>query len=210
MKIKVLEVGPLASNCIILWDEGSKKGIVADPGDEPDRILDVVRSEGIHTDYIICTHGHFDHVGAVPEIKAATGAKVALHGAELELYESAGDQAGLWGFELEALPPPDILLKDGDELKTGVLTVKVIHTPGHSPGGVCLLVNGTLLTGDTLFAGSVGRTDFSGGDMGKLLESLRRIASLPHKTAIIPGHGPLSTIEKEIKTNPFYEDLKLL
>ncbi len=209
MLLKTLELGPLGANCVIAWDAGTKEGIVVDPGDEPDRIFNLLDDNGIRVKYIICTHAHFDHVGAIPELKRKTGAPVAVHGAEIELYGAVRDQAAMWGYELEDLPPPDLILKDGDELKAGPLTFLVIHTPGHSPGGICLYGQGVVITGDTLFAGSIGRTDFYGGSMERLLASLKKLASLPEDTRVIPGHGPSSTIGEEVRENPFYQGIEL-
>jgi glyoxylase-like metal-dependent hydrolase (beta-lactamase superfamily II) len=183
--------------------------MVVDPGDEPDTILSLIDEKSLIIKYIVCTHAHFDHVGAIPEVKRKTGAKIAVHGAEMGLYAAVLDQAVLWGYELEPLPAPDILLKDGDEISAGALSFRVIHTPGHSPGGICLYGQGVLITGDTLFAGSIGRTDFHGGSMEEILESLKKIASLPPETGIIAGHGPSSTVGYEVKNNPFYDDLEL-
>ena len=209
MKYKVLEVGPLGANCVIAWDESSKKGIVADPGDEPDRILDLIKSEALQITHIVCTHAHFDHIGAVSDLKEATGAVIAIHEAELEIYEGARDQAALWGYELADLPKPDLLLKDGDRIAFGGIVFEVIHTPGHSPGGICLYGQGVVITGDTLFAGSIGRTDFYGGDSALIMESLRKIARLPGQTIVLPGHGAATNIAREIKTNIFYQELRL-
>lgn len=206
MFIKRLVVGPLEVNCYII---GNEKGnaIVIDPGDEPDRIIEVIKNNGLIIDYIICTHGHFDHVGAVPDLKNATGAKVLIHKDELEIYQAARDMAAFWGYEVEDLPDPDIFVSEGDNIKAGDLNFMVLHTPGHSPGGICLYGEGLVLTGDTLFAGSVGRTDFYGGDMNQLKNSFNRLMALPEETKVLPGHGPESTIGEEKRENPFALDL---
>lgn len=195
MKIKAIAVGPLETNCYIVWDEASGEGVIIDPGDEPDRILEL--SGGLDIKYIVLTHAHFDHAGAVPELKEATGARVALHPGDLEAYRSVAEQAAFWGFDSGPMPEPDVMLEDGDELKAGALRLRVLHTPGHSPGGICLLGDGVLFSGDTLFQGSVGRTDFSGGSASQLLESFRRLMALPAETVVLPGHGPASTIGAE-------------
>jgi hydroxyacylglutathione hydrolase len=203
MIIKSLVVGPLESNCFVVGDGNSKKAMVVDPGDEPDRIMDVIRSESLIVDYIVCTHAHFDHVGAIPEIKKETGAMVVIHRDELEIYQGAADMAAFWGCNMDPLPEPDLFVDDNDEIKIGELTFRVLHTPGHSPGGMCLFGEGVVITGDTLFAGSVGRTDFHGGDMKKLRRSFDRLMSLPPSTKVLAGHGPDSTIETERAENFF-------
>ncbi len=209
MRFNVMPVGPLAANCIVVWDPVLKDGMVIDPGGEPETIMDFIEKEGISVKLIICTHAHFDHVGAVPEIKEKTGAFVAVHKDELGLYEGVADQAALWGYSLEPLPPADRLLEDGDYLEAGQIRFKVIHAPGHSPGGICLYREGVVITGDTLFLGSIGRTDFYGGDHALIMKSLAKLAALPPKTVVLPGHGPSSTIGNELENNPFYQDIDL-
>lgn len=209
MLIKSIVVGPLEVNCFIVADEGSKKAMVVDPGDEPDRIMDAIKNNDFVVEYIICTHGHFDHVGAVSDLKKETDAKVLIHNDELEIYNAAKDMAAFWGYDLDPLPDPDILVKEGESIKIGDLSFKVIHTPGHSPGGICLYGEGIVITGDTLFAGSVGRTDFHGGDMNRLKESFKRLMSLPENTRVLPGHGPETTIGREKRENMFSDELLL-
>jgi|SRR5208337_1548084 len=206
MIVKSLAVGPLQANCIIVGDEASKKAVIVDPGDEPDRITGIVSDMGLTVDIIVCTHGHFDHMGVVNDIKKETGARVALHTDELAVYKSSQDMAAVWGFSVGAPPEPDILLSDGDTLQVGSLKFTVLHTPGHSPGGICLYADGVVITGDTLFQGSVGRTDFYGGDMEKLKQSFRRLMGLPEDTKVFPGHGPATTIGREKKSNMFSEE----
>ena len=205
MIIKGVVVGPLQVNCLIVADKASKKAMVVDPGDEPDRIMDIIKDSAVSVEYIVCTHGHFDHVGAVSDLKKETGAKVMLHTDELEIYGAAKDMAAFWGYELDPLPDPDILVKEGDILKIGKLDFKVLHTPGHSPGGVCLYGDDIVATGDTLFAGSIGRSDLYGGDMNKLKESFKRLMKLPENTRVLPGHGPETTIGHEKTENIFSE-----
>lgn len=203
MIIKKLVVGPLENNCFIIADENTKDGLVVDPGDEPDRILDLINKNSFNIKYIVCTHAHFDHVGAVPDLKKETGAKIVIHRDELEIYKSTKDQAAIRGYELDPLPEPDMFVSEGDKIEVGDLRFEILHTPGHSPGGICLYGEGILITGDTLFAGSVGRTDFYGGDMEKLKRSFRRLLSLSDKIKVLPGHGPETTIGQE-RTDNFF------
>jgi glyoxylase-like metal-dependent hydrolase (beta-lactamase superfamily II) len=207
MLVKRLVVGPLEENCYIVGDESTKQAIVIDPGDEPDRIIELLRDNGFKVSAIICTHTHFDHIGVVGDIKKATGAKVLIHKGDVELYENAKDQAAFWGYDLDDIPQPDGFLSEGDNVRVGQLIFKVLHTPGHSPGGICLYGEGAVFTGDTLFHGSVGRTDLYGGDMSKLKESFKRLLSLPEDTTVLSGHGPETTIGREKRENLFAEEL---
>jgi glyoxylase-like metal-dependent hydrolase (beta-lactamase superfamily II) len=206
MLIKNIIVGPLEENCYIVADEMTKEAMVIDPGDEPERILEVIKANNLRVKYIVCTHTHFDHLGAVTDIKNETDAKIIIHKDELEIYEGARDQAALWGYDLEPLPEPDMFVDEGDNIEIGNLRFEILHTPGHSPGGICLLGEGIVFTGDTLFAGSVGRTDFYGGDMNKLKKSFLRLMSLPPETKVFSGHGPSSTIREEKTGNFFMEE----
>lgn len=203
MVIKKFVVGPLECNCFLIVDEHSKEALVIDPGDEPDRIIDFIHENSLHIKHIVCTHAHFDHVGAVSDIKQETGASIIIHQEEQETYRNTREQAVVWGFELDELPEPDELVSEGDVLEIGSLKFMIIHTPGHSPGSICLSGEGILITGDTLFAGSVGRTDLHGGDIIQLKKSFKRLMSLSEKMTILPGHGPETTIEKEKKENFF-------
>lgn len=204
MIVKTIPVGQLESNCYIIADEETSRALVIDPGDEPDRIIEELN--GLDVDYIVLTHAHFDHAGAVGELKEATGAKILIHEDEGEHYAGIKDQGAFWGFSLPDLPEPDAKIKDGDELVLGSLTFTVIHTPGHTPGGICLYSSGVVITGDTLFAGSVGRTDFPGGSMAQLKESFRLLMDLPDDTQVLPGHGPASTIGREKSMNMFAKE----
>src|SRR4030042_4219269 len=203
MVIKKLAVGPLESNCFIIADENTKEVLVIDPGDEPDRILDLINENDYNVKYLVCTHAHFDHVGAVPDLKKETGAKLVIHRDDLELYKSTKDQAAILGYELDPLPEPDMFVSEGDKIEVGDLRFEILHTPGHSPGGICLYGEGILITGDTLFAGSVGRTDLYGGDIKELKISFKRLMSLSDDVKVFPGHGPESTIGKERSDNLF-------
>jgi hydroxyacylglutathione hydrolase len=204
--VKRLAVGPLEANCFVIGDESSKKAMVIDPGDEPDMVIAAVKAGSLSVDYIVCTHAHFDHVGAVPDIKSETGAKIVIHRDELEIYQGARDMAAFWGYDIAPLPEPDMLVKEDDEIRVGALSFRVMHTPGHSPGGICLFGAGVVVTGDTLFAGAVGRTDFHGGNIAQLKESFKRLLSLPPETKVLAGHGPDSTIGRE-RTENFFSKL---
>lgn len=208
MKIKRFEVGPLFVNCYVVYDENTLQAVVIDPGDEPDLILDFIKEESLTTKYILCTHGHFDHIGAVKEIKDETGAKIILHEKDLEIYmNSPAIAMQFFGIEIEHQPEPEILVNDDDSVKIETIEFKIIHTPGHSPGSISIYSEKHLFTGDTLFAGSVGRTDIIGGNMNELMNSLRKIATFPADTVVLPGHGPKTKISIEIKTNPFYHGI---
>jgi glyoxylase-like metal-dependent hydrolase (beta-lactamase superfamily II) len=203
MVIKELVVGPLESNCYLIVDEHTKETLVIDPGDEPDRIIDLIHENSLQVKYIVCTHAHFDHVSAVYDIKKETGAPIIIHRDEQEVYRGTRQQAVSWGFELDELPEPDMLVSEGDILEIGSLKFVIIHTPGHSPGGICLSGEDILITGDTLFAGSVGRTDLHGGDIIQLKKSFKRLMSFSEEVKILPGHGPETTIGREKKENFF-------
>lgn len=205
MKIERLITGELQSNCYIVWDENSLESIIIDPGAEAEKIAKVIEKKALTVKYIICTHGHFDHVGAVSELKKKTGAKVVISRDDVEIYMRAGEHAASWGFKIEQPGRPDLVVEEGAELLAGNMQFRVLTTPGHSPGGICLYVQGVLFTGDTIFAGSVGRSDLDGGDIDDLKKSFIRLISLPPETEIMPGHGPSSTIEKERILNFFVD-----
>ncbi len=205
MIIEKLEVGPFASNCYIIGDESTKEGMIIDPGAEANRILSKVKDLGLNIKYIVLTHAHIDHVGAVKEVKDATGAELAIH-TDDEKYLQAGPspEAAVFFSNMSPPPPPDILLKGGDSIDVGNLHFLVLHTPGHSLGCICLLYNGVVFSGDTLFNFGIGRTDFPGGSYNQLLNSIHtKLMILPDNTVVYPGHGPQTTIGMERRGNPF-------
>ena len=207
MKIENILVGPLQVNCYIVYDENSLEALVVDPGDEAEKIIGFIESRRLKISSIVCTHAHFDHIGAVRRLKEKTGAQVIIQKEDFEIYMRADEQAVLWGFQIEQPPEPDVYVVGGNEIIVGRLRFKVLHTPGHSPGGISLYGEGVIFTGDTIFAGSVGRTDFYGGSIAELKKSFSKIISLPPETRIFPGHGPSTTVKKEKESNFFVREL---
>jgi glyoxylase-like metal-dependent hydrolase (beta-lactamase superfamily II) len=207
MIVKTLVVGPFASNCFIVGSEKTKEGMIIDPGADAKKILNTVHDLGLSIVMIVATHNHIDHVGALRPVKDATGAKYAVHEADSKEAMPAmfGRMMGLMlGSSLKAPPKPDMLLRDGDVIEVGELKFQVIHTPGHSPGGISLLGDGVVFSGDTLFNLGIGRTDIPGGDYAKLMDSIiTKLMVLPDSTVVYPGHGPETTIGTERKWNPF-------
>jgi hydroxyacylglutathione hydrolase len=206
MILKTLVVGPLEVNCYLIGDDdGGPMGIV-DPGGDADRILAAVKKLGRPVACIVNTHGHFDHVGAVETLMHTLGADYLIHSLEREVLRDMADHMEFFGLAGRQPPVPTRFIRDSETIPLGRLSVRVIHTPGHSPGGICLYSGetGRLISGDTLFRESVGRTDLPGGDMDALLASItEKILVLPEHTRVYPGHGPETTIGHERKTNPF-------
>ncbi len=203
MRIEKIVVGQLDVNCYIVAGESSSDAMVIDPGDEFDRIAGLLDGKGWRPAYIAFTHAHYDHVCAAGELKARYGSSIVMHEDERDTYRMTKELCMSWGFSEEDFPPADMLVKDGGEIALADLLFRVIHTPGHTPGGICLYGGGVLFTGDTLFRGSVGRTDLRGGNTGLLAASLKKIASLPPETRVFSGHGDETTIAEELKDNPF-------
>lgn len=197
MKIKSIQVGELATNCYILIDEAEKKAAVIDPGAEADRILAELDKTDARVEYILLTHGHYDHIGAVARLHEALP--------QTKVYMHKADSRGT-GFHVVPLADQVADLQyydDGDTLTLGSLTVHVIHTPGHTPGGVTLRVGDVLFTGDTLFAGSMGRSDFPGGNTQQLFASLKKLAGLEGDYHVLPGHEMTTTLDRERQSNVF-------
>lgn len=204
MLIETLAVGPLQVNCYLVACPRTQKAMVVDPGDEAERILETVDKLGLDVQLVVNTHGHFDHVGGNSLLVEKTGAELCMHRADLPLLKVAATQASSYGLPAVESPEPKRLLENGDLVEVGDLSFEVIHTPGHSPGGICLYGEGHLFSGDTLFAGSIGRTDLPGGDIHQLLTHIRsHLMVLPDSTVVHPGHGPDSTIGSEKSINPF-------
>jgi hydroxyacylglutathione hydrolase len=213
-----IPVGMLQCNCSIIGDPVTGEALVVDPGDEVTRILDLVGRHRLTVKAIVSTHAHIDHVGGLSKLHQYTGAPVLMHRDDLPLYQAMDMQASFLGVVPPELTDVDQLLKEGDLLKWGSFEAKVIHTPGHTPGSVCLYLPHEagnivfpapqLIAGDTLFAGSVGRTDLWGGSFDKLINSLRsKLMELPDDTIVHPGHGPNTTIGEERLHNPFLNPL---
>lgn len=204
MIIKKLEVGPIMANCFILGCESTNQAVVIDPGDDADRILMELGKAGLKVKYLINTHGHFDHVGANKRMKEVTKAKLAIHPDDEPMLNELSRSASSFGLSAENSPPADIYLNNADEVRFGEITLKVIHTPGHSKGGICLYTKGYLFAGDTLFAGSIGRTDLPGGDYDTLISSIKeKLLAFDDDTRVYTGHGPETTIGNEKRMNPF-------
>jgi hydroxyacylglutathione hydrolase len=208
MILETFPVGPLHCNCTILGDELTHEAVVVDPGDNLPEILSRLQKHGLTLRQIIVTHAHIDHVGGAASLKKVTGAPVFLNKNDLELLGAMEMQAGWLGVPTPEVAPPDASADDRTKIGLATLPAEVIHTPGHTPGSICLLFSGQnlLLAGDTLFAGSIGRTDLPGGDGRQILRSLReRLLVLPDTTRVLPGHGPETTIGEERQSNPFLQ-----
>lgn len=200
MKVKMMQVGPIGTNCYILEDEGEKRAAVIDPGDEAGRILSVLREMDSQVDYILLTHGHYDHTTAVPELhEALPDAKIYIHRAD-------ANGTGSRIFPLAGQVKDLLFYDEGDALPLGALTVEVLHTPGHSKGSVTLKVRDVLFTGDTLFAGDCGRTDLPGGSYEEILASLGRLGRLEGNFHVCPGHEQTSTMDREREINRYLRE----
>jgi len=209
-----IPVGLLQCNCSIIGDPVTREALVIDPGDEVTRILDLLGRHRLTVKAIVSTHAHIDHVGGLAKLHQFTGAPVLMHRDDLPLYQAMDVQAAFLGVPTPDLTEVDQLLKEGDALRWGAFEARVIHTPGHTPGSVCLylpkdagavtIASPQLFAGDTLFAGSIGRTDLWGGSMDDIMDSLRsKVMELPDETIVYPGHGPVTNIGQERHSNPF-------
>jgi glyoxylase-like metal-dependent hydrolase (beta-lactamase superfamily II) len=205
MILESMEVGPIMANCYILGCEETKEAAVIDPGGDPDRILAALKRLGLTVKLIINTHGHFDHVGGNKRLKEATGARLVIHEGDAPMLGHLNQAAASFGLSAENSPAPDEMPGDGDTLQFGKITLKVLHVPGHSPGGIALSTDDAVFVGDTLFSGSIGRTDLPGGDYNQLIASVRlKLFNLPDNTQVHCGHGPSTTIGREKRYNPFF------
>ncbi|MEA3333913.1 MAG: MBL fold metallo-hydrolase [Pseudomonadota bacterium] len=206
MIIETIVVGPLQVNCYLVGCEKSRVAAVIDPGDDVERIIEGLKKADLKAAYIINTHEHFDHVGGNKRLHEATGAQILAHRAGAEEITNISSRALLWGMQAEDSPPVDRLLGDGDLVNIGeTVTLKVLSTPGHSLGSISLTGEKVAFVGDLIFAGSIGRTDFPGGDYETLLRSVReKIFPLGDEVVLYSGHGPATTVGRERATNPFF------
>jgi len=203
---EIIPVGPLQCNCSVIGDEASHQAIVIDPGDEVQQILDLVEKHKLQVKQIVITHAHIDHVGGAMKLRAATGAPILLNQNDYTLLKMLDMQAAWVGMRSPGKVEIDQSLGQADTVKAGSLVAQVLHTPGHTEGSICLYfpAENKLIAGDTLFAGSIGRTDLPGGSYEKIIDSIHdRILALPDETIVVPGHGPLTTIGEERESNPF-------
>ncbi len=203
---EILPVGPLQCNCSIIGDETTREGMVIDPGDDIADVLAIIQKHGLKVKQIVVTHAHIDHVGGAMKLRAATGAPILLNHNDFTLLKMLDLQAAWIGMESPGKVEIDHSLAELDKVQAGPLIAGVMHTPGHTEGSICLYfpAEQKLIAGDTLFAGSIGRTDLPGGSFDKIIRSLHeKLLALPDETVVVPGHGPLTTIGVERESNPF-------
>lgn len=203
MRITSQTVGAFQENCWLVVDDATHRGVLVDPGAEGERILRAVAASGATLDAIWLTHAHIDHVGAVAAVRRVHQVPIFMHPADRPLYDNAGWQASQYGLPFDEPPAPDHGLADGDVLRVGDEEFRVLHTPGHAPGHCVFEGSGVMLGGDLLFAGSIGRTDLPLSDPRAMSDSLARIAALEPALVVHPGHGPSTTIGRELEANPF-------
>jgi hydroxyacylglutathione hydrolase len=207
---EIIPVGPLQCNCSVIGDEASREAIVIDPGDDIDQVLDLIRKHKLQVKQIVITHAHIDHVGGAMKLRAVTGAPILLNQNDYALLKMLDVQAAWIGMPTPGKVEIDHSLGQADTVKAGSLAAQVLETPGHTEGSICLYfpLEKKLIAGDTLFAGSIGRTDLPGGSYQKILHSLHdQVLALPDETVVVPGHGPLTTIGEERESNPFLQGM---
>lgn len=207
MKVARINAGEFGSNCWLVFDENSGDGVIIDPSPEISIILNALESRKVNVKYILLTHGHFDHMTSVDTLREATGAPLCVHEKDAECLVNSNLNA-YRKFMADDLVfrPADVLLKEGDELLFGNLKLSLMHTPGHSEGSVCYFIEDAMFTGDTLFDGSIGRSDLEGSDTFKLIQSLKRIASIEKEYTVYSGHGSVTTLEKQKKYNVYLKN----
>ena len=203
MKITTFQTGAFLENAYLVVDEATGAAALVDPGDDGDRIADAIQRAGVSLEAIWITHAHLDHIGGVAAVKRRFDVPVWLYPLDLDLYRAGDAQAAQFGVPFEQPPDPERAFADGDVLPLGTLRFRVMHAPGHSPGHVVIHGQGVAFVGDCLFAGSIGRTDLPGASGAQLELTLRRIVALSPETRVLPGHGPTTTVEAELATNPF-------
>jgi hydroxyacylglutathione hydrolase len=204
MILEILAVGALETNCYILGDEKTKQAVVIDPGGDFEIIEEHLKKLKLKVQYIILTHGHVDHIGALGELKKTTQAKILIHSKDSAMLYDPNQNLSIFSGDKIIPIKADRLLEDGDIIQCGGIKLEVLHTPGHTPGGISLLTDKMIFTGDSLFCGSIGRTDFPGSSFQNLIQSIKdKLLSRDDDYIIYPGHGPSSTIGEERKNNPF-------
>lgn len=204
MEVIKKSLGQMGTNCYLIWDESTREAAVIDPGFEDQQVSDIINEKKLNVKYILLTHGHFDHLGGVNQIKQLTGAKVLIHENDADcLLDPKRNLSVLAGMSM-VLEPADGFLRENETITLGTSVIRVIHTPGHSKGGICLLADKQLFAGDTLFNTSIGRTDFADGDLNELLNGIEsKLFILDNETTVLPGHGENTTIGYEKMNNPF-------
>lgn len=207
MYLDRIPAGVYAVNCYLIACKKTKKAAVIDPGGDAEEIVEKIKKKGFELEYIILTHGHGDHIGGVPKIKELTGAKILIHKEDEYLVKSAAKNLSSLMSGPDIAFEVDELLEDGHTISVGENELTVIHTPGHTPGGICIKTGDMIFTGDTLFAGSIGRTDLEGGSYEEIISSIKnKLIIYNDKTKVFPGHGPESTVGIEKKRNPFIRE----